>query len=782
MPQMIFLSYVTPDTIAASRVLTRNILELEAAATVTILNLCAEPPVIEGATLVDPLDLDPTGDLECLGMIISDPKHVAEHFLPHLVSYGLDADQSVVFANPRSIFLEPPSDLLEIAERDRMALFTKLNVDLAPDSSFPQPRNALTNGIINKTLFAVDRSARPIIDWWRRRMNPREIASANYTHDVSWLDVIALSFSIEPQKLSGWGCSNKNMAASPEIHLSGGHLIQGDTRINSLDLSVYDTAFPTSICTPTGLPPRVLLSQHPDLWRIYSTWMNECEDNAFDHSAEYRYKRLANGEDVSKRIRRIYTTYLPGNEGFKENPFAADQADAFIDWLNSPPGGTRISRYLTDIWGRRHDLNQLFPIPDAGTEFGEWARTTGRSEELIPRWALPELPLKKTDQGISATSDYTTAPNHKGVLVSGYFTSVMGLSEAARLVVDAVNQTGMEYGTFTYERTVAGRTDEFLGEKTSSDPYDTHISCINIDTFSMFANDHPELFPQNSHRVGLWFWEASTIPPSMQQSFDFVDEVWVASKFVGDIFKQHSNVDVHLYPQPVPPPTASDKSRSELGLPDGFVFLFAFDFNSIVERKNPHALIKAFKEAFNPNEGPQLVIKTINGANRVYELERLRLDAIDRDDIHIVDEFFPAWKRDAWTASCDCYVSLHRSEGFGLTMAEAMLLGKPVIGTRYGGNLDFMNDRNSLLVDATLTTVPAGCAPYPEGATWGDPDVDQAAAYMRLVYRDQELANLLGSKAKADILHRHSREAAATWIANRLNVIDSQRKGELQTL
>ena len=151
----------------------------------------------------------------------------------------------------------------------------------------------------------------------------------------------------------------------------------------------------------------------------------------------------------------------------------------------------------------------------------------------------------------------------------------------------------------------------------------------------------------------------------------------------------------------------------------GFLFLFAFDFFSIIERKNPLGLVRAFTQAFRPGEGPTLVLKTINGEKRLTDLERLRVAAADRPDIRLVDEYYTSEQKNALLRLCDCYVSLHRSEGFGLTMAEAMGLAKPVIATAYSGNMDFMSHENSYLVDYETSEVPADSDPYPTGHAVG---------------------------------------------------------------
>jgi glycosyltransferase involved in cell wall biosynthesis len=117
---------------------------------------------------------------------------------------------------------------------------------------------------------------------------------------------------------------------------------------------------------------------------------------------------------------------------------------------------------------------------------------------------------------------------------------------------------------------------------------------------------------------------------------------------------------------------------------------------------------------------------------------------------------------------------LHRSEGLGLTMAEAMLLGKPVIATRYSGNLDFMDDGNSLLVDYNMTPVGSECLPYMADAVWADPSEEHAGQLMRHVFENQTWAQELGQKAQQDMQNRYSSQAAGQAMKTRLQVIAEQ--------
>ena len=230
----------------------------------------------------------------------------------------------------------------------------------------------------------------------------------------------------------------------------------------------------------------------------------------------------------------------------------------------------------------------------------------------------------------------------------------------------------------------------------------------------------------------MWAWEASAIPDGWDDAFALVDEIWTYSDYVTSALSAASPVPVVTLPQPVlTPQAAAGPLPIELG--DAFTFLFTFDFFSTSRRKNPLGLVEAFTRAFEPADGARLVIKTFNGDAKPESLAQLERAAAARDDIEVIDRFLPVAEKDALLARADAYVSLHRAEGFGLSLAEAMLLGKPAIATGYSGNLQFMTPANSWLAGYELTPVGEGVEIYPPDALWAEPDLDHAAALMREV-------------------------------------------------
>jgi glycosyltransferase involved in cell wall biosynthesis len=307
-------------------------------------------------------------------------------------------------------------------------------------------------------------------------------------------------------------------------------------------------------------------------------------------------------------------------------------------------------------------------------------------------------------------------------------------------------------------------------------PYDTTLLCVNADMTPTIAAAVPSLL-ERSYRIGMWYWEVEEFPASQHEGFRHVDEVWVATDFVRRAIEPHSPVPVRTITPPLPQARrGSTRTHADLGLPERPYLLFAFDYLSTAERKNPWGLVEAFELAFAPGEGPLLVIKSINAHRRPDQAERLRLRVAGSPDVVLLENYLDGEDLDALVALCDCYVSLHRSEGLGLTMAEAMALGKPVIATGYSGNLQFMTDANSFLVPWKSIAIPSGCEPYPAGGMWADPDLGAAAQLMRTVFDEPELALARGREAASDIRTLHSPEVAGAQISARLAELVSARR------
>ena len=356
-----------------------------------------------------------------------------------------------------------------------------------------------------------------------------------------------------------------------------------------------------------------------------------------------------------------------------------------------------------------------------------------------------------------------------GINLVGCLEAGSGLGEAARRIARALDRRGVLTAAISHrgtERHQFGPHELLLSDEA---PYDTNLVCLNPGYLAAFVADVGAEFFANRYSVGIWFWETSRIRAGERGTARFLDEIWVTSSYVRDAIGE-LEIPVHIVPVPMEAPTGPFRTRSELGLPDGFTFLFVFDFWS-EERKNPTAVIEAFTKAFAPGEGPRLVVKSVHGDSKAQELARLRAMAGGRDDVLVRDGYASPVERDSYFAHCDCYVSLHRSEGLGLTMAEAMALGKPVVATGYSGNLEFMDESNSYLVPYDLVEVPSNWWAYGPGATWAEPDIDAAAALMRRVWERPDEARALGQRGQSELLERFSPTRTADFTRRRLDEV-----------
>src|SRR5262249_40319986 len=255
-------------------------------------------------------------------------------------------------------------------------------------------------------------------------------------------------------------------------------------------------------------------------------------------------------------------------------------------------------------------------------------------------------------------------------------------------------------------------------------------------------------------------------------------EIWAGSSFIANTLSPISPIPVVRIPPVLTPEAAGSREAGRRRLevsPEEFVYLFIFDFHSCFQRKNPLAVLDAFRTAFAPSDPVRLVIKCVNPDFNREHFAALQARARDYP-VSIYSGYWSAEEMRDLMAACDAYVSLHRSEGVGLTITDAMALGKPVIATGWSGNTDFMNVANSHPVRYELVRIREGVGPYREGETWAEPSVDHAAGLMRQVFEDREAAASLGGAARRDIEAQYSPAAAGRLIRRRLEAVALRRR------
>ena len=277
---------------------------------------------------------------------------------------------------------------------------------------------------------------------------------------------------------------------------------------------------------------------------------------------------------------------------------------------------------------------------------------------------------------------------------------------------------------------------------------------------------------QNKYNIGYWAWEFSTWKDEHNYCFYPIQEVWTISSFLKECFEKNIDKPVIHMPLPVTISPFPKQSKSYFGIPeDKFMFLFTFDFNSKMMRKNPIGAINAFKEAFKENEDVILTIKVMYSNEDDPEWKTFK-QLVDSDKrIFLIDKVLSKNDFYALIDCSDAFLSLHRSEGFGLCIAEAMLLKVPCIVTNYSGSSDFSNSETAFLVDYDLVKVKKGEYLYAEGLEWAEPRIDSAVSQMRVVFNGGDQVQAKVKKAHDNISAHFSIEACSRRYLRRLSEI-----------
>jgi glycosyltransferase involved in cell wall biosynthesis len=361
-----------------------------------------------------------------------------------------------------------------------------------------------------------------------------------------------------------------------------------------------------------------------------------------------------------------------------------------------------------------------------------------------------------------------------GVTIVGYLHTETGVGEVARNLIRCLAEVQFPVAQYAISSGDVYRQDDQSTNKFATDTnHFVQLFHVNADQAMITKQSLGADFYGGHYNIGYWFWELSNFPECWADAFEIYDEIWVATKFVQDAIQAVSPKPVFCVPPAISVELPPTSSRAQFGLRDtDFVVLFAFDALSIMERKNPWDVVSAFELAFTEqerNSHVRLVIKVTN-LDKVPESERLR-NEIMRVNGHLIDTYLDRIDVNALISHADVYISLHRSEGFGLTMAEAMVLGKPVIGTAYSGNVDFMHDAHSYPVPFEVIALDKAYPPYEADSVWANPDVTVAARHLRDIYQDPDAAAEKGRLAAAYIREHYNLRSRGRKIAERLDSI-----------
>jgi glycosyltransferase involved in cell wall biosynthesis len=658
---------------------------------------------------------------------------------------------------------------------------------LPRDGRTPTESDFLATGTYNLGFIGAGVGAmhNGFLAFWRARLERDAVidyANMMFT-DQRWVDFI----DCFPHEVIGdpgcnvayWNVDQRPLARQGDVITVDGHPLV------FFHFSGLDPTRPYLLSANQGARPRVFLSDHPVLAGLCHHYRDEVVAAGYfsDISTPYGWSTTSSGLVLTPVHRRAYRQGLIEAErgGVERPPNPFDDPRGFEAWIEvAGVGRTQLPIYLHTLWTLHWDLQVLFidPLlnPHHAFAFYKWVvsdddpRATGVPEplraRLLARLAGLEAPNGRED----------TISLRPGLNVLGYLSADLGVSQAARLVLSAAASAGLPANAMSVDpetellRHVPGNS---WGNEWS---FDTNVFCINADMLGTVVAGLPRSMLSGRNSAGIWFWEAERAPDSFRWAFELVDEVWAPSQFIAAALERTGFGRVVPISMPVPVPTWSTSlTRQDLGLPEGFVVLFSFDFASVFERKNPLGLLEAYCRAFDPDDGAHLVLKSVGSDQHWEQMELLRA-SIDRPDIVVLDGNVPPHHVKAMMELSDCYASLHRSEGFGLGMAEAMALGKPVVATAWSANLEFMDEESAYLVPAATVPIPADVAVYGGLGRWAEPDLDAAAEALRRIHDDPVGAAARGKRARAHMERTRSRRAVGDQLAANAQRLRSRRR------
>ena len=379
-----------------------------------------------------------------------------------------------------------------------------------------------------------------------------------------------------------------------------------------------------------------------------------------------------------------------------------------------------------------------------------------------------------TQDGAASATSTALLP---GVNLIGYTRAEMGIGEGARSDAKALNAANEPFGIICYEAHNPSRMTDLSWEhkEMQAAPYDITLLHINPDHALQAISELPPAYFDGHYRIGYWAWELPELPADWEKAFVHFDEIWVPSHFVQEAVAMKSPVPVVRVPHAVDVQADPSLSRASFGLPaDGFLFLAMFDTFSRPERKNPYGALRAFQNAFAPDDmAARLVLKVNNPTPDA--MRKLREAIGAHRNVLLLDKVYSRGEVNALIACCDCYVSLHRSEGFGFGPAEAMALGKAVMATHWSGNVDYMRPGNSIGIDYTLVRIPEDYGPYKKGQIWAEPDEAHATRAMQQLVADPALSRQLGENARATVEAEFAPLPVGTLMRKRLAAIRAIR-------
>lgn len=728
-----------------------------------VLDLDEDPVALSGRG-VRVVDLGFLGDFELLQRMerIYDVIEFATAVKPFLLNRLLGEGY------PVAIYLD--ADILVCGDLSGLiSNISQSGILLTPHSLEPYPRDGLSPseldimraGIFNLGFIGVDSSARAFLDWWSERLKTQSMVALDkglFT-DQRWIDWVPALFPVQVERAPGanvayWNLHERELRVTGPLPEQAGGDVESVARQLGKSVSVngqrllffhfsgYSPARPTDISHHFFGNQRVLLSDRSELAAIFQLYGDLLVAKGYDHESTKspRSPWEVDGRDYGPEVRRfLREDYQLGFEDEIPLPDPSEHKDEFLAMLSSSRlvrrqlpfvgGGVvaRIARLVRIIQrdGLRH--------------------TTKRVILMLRGWLWPTV--RKIQQAAAKAALISTGPDISANLtLVRYANSEFSIGQAGARVEEILEQCGIQRQALSLTR--QGRlTKRAVAIGGNIVERKTVLSVVNADETPRTIAQLGFWARRGKKVIGYWFWETSQVPVGVfGKAQESVDEVWVSTSFVAAALQPVLEKPVRLAPLPLFQPKRHGTGRAEpfqKGKSD-FTVLAMADLSSVPARKNLKGAVAAYLEAFpSPGATTRLVLKMGSSARNpraVSEEENLRSMVADRTDIEIITQTLSQNELDGLFRRAQVFLSLHRAEGLGLNIADAVAFEVPVVSTNYGGCLDFLDPDLSHLVSFSEVEVGPGCAPYSPFATWADPHIGEAAEALEKIYNDYSAA------------------------------------------
>lgn len=644
----------------------------------------------------------------------------------------------------------------------------------------PDDITIMRAGVYNLGFLGAGRSEETerVIRWWSRRLRYQCIndQSAGIFVDQKFMDLVPgfvskVAILRSPTtNIAYWNLTQRHLDQN-----ESSWTVDGDP-LGFFHFSGFNPKTPNILSKHT---PLFRSEQSPPLLNILEHYGRKLLENGYGTipNGAYAYGKFASGVPIPDIVRRMFREMHP--------TWVGDPFENYEEYLHLPSphasGNTKlfcVSNFMRYLWESESYLRTTFNIqsPSEVEKFVVWYINHGTELGLDPRLIEPvvERPGRRTARPL----DHLVRDNHRDtrpdVSVVGYLRTASGVGEAGRLTLEALATANVRVRGYDVALNVASPRNEERCSSLLSDTIDGRVQIFNInaDQLSLVRESIQPAARNEAYRIAIPFWELSTFPDAWIGALEAVDEIWAPTRFIQASLVKKLIKPVIRMPISLTLPAFDPLPRSYFALPeDKFIFFFSFDFLSFVGRKNPRAAVQAFKEAFRrryQRSDVALVLKSINGSLANAEFRALRKELGDDPDIILIDKTLSRHETLGLINASDAVISLHRSEGLGLLVAEAMALGKPVIATDYSATTELVTPRTGYPVDFRLVPLQNGQYPFWQNQVWADPDIGHAAWQMRSIVNNLEEAQKKAAYARQYLKENYDVERVGALQRQRL--------------